>query len=506
MDIEVYNEFMANGETAFANENYDVSMSMFSRALEEAPNDVYALSRAGAAAVACGKFEEAFGFFRRATDNDPENGDNLFNMGNAYFFLGNIASAMEYYTLASQKKCSDDVKARICYQIAELCLLKEDYHAALVNFQKYEDLSPVEDTALDSDILADKVNIYLHLDDYDNAEKCSLKWVYMSPQDIRSYMVYFNVLMAKGNYTKAAEVLDDAEKYAVKDEKDLFAVKVSRANHYITSAGGDTDTGDCLQKGYDLLNELITGSYGTKEEKNELVLVLAEVCISMDKTDEALELLKMLSDDSDGETPEGNTVANADKVTDPVEIEAMMRKDLARVERDIRSGRIDENNRTYSLSDADMSDDVLIESDGEDRSDNSRFLSKVYYMMLSCYAYKKDYAEMLACSQKLKNCEDSVYYSMYGKYTEAFAMKKLAESGFEISVEEADKKYAEILAYFRDEMIRRGESAPYALLFRSRMLAEMGNFAKARELAQIMPESDRGIVLQYIAECEMSNG
>ena len=163
MDIEAYKEYIANADVAFANGRFDSAVAWYDKALAEAPNDTYALSKAGTSLVSLNRFDEAFGYFNRAVEAEPQNGDNVFNLANAYFFSGDIPKAMEYYTQAEMMECSDDVKARIYYQLAMMCSIKRDYKAALINYQKYEDADKTGQAALDTDVISERVNLYIQL-------------------------------------------------------------------------------------------------------------------------------------------------------------------------------------------------------------------------------------------------------------------------------------------------------------------------------------------------------
>ena len=80
-------------------------------------------------------------------------------------------------------------------------------------------------------------------------------------------------------------------------------------------------------------------------------------------------------------------------------------------------------------------------------------------------------------------------------------MRKLAEQGKGVTPEEAKRKYDEELAFFRAEMIKANENSAFALLFRTRMYAEIGKYTKAEELAELMTDDDRQSLMNYIAEC-----
>jgi len=534
LDIEAYKEAVANADIAFANGNYENAVSWYDKALKEAPDDEYCLSKAGTSLVSMSKFDEAFVYFQKAVDADPKNGDNVFNMANAYFFAGDIPKAMENYVAAEMLECSDDVKARIYYQLALMCSIKQDYQSALINYQKYEDADKTGQVALDTDIISERVNIYIQLEDYDNALKYTLKWLSLAPSELRCYIVYFNLLTANQNYEKALSVLDDAEKYAVKDENDRYAVNISRANLYLNAAGSDFDkNGDFNQKAYDMMNELVVSDIGDQESKNELVLSLGELCISMEKVDEAIELMQMLTESAsvDTEVPPPTPVDTS--AADPAEIDAMMAADMEAMDAKVASGEIsedmgdsvpvdiDENGaevRSYpdgvfgedengyklpNFKGVDM-DDVLAKDLEAENAAKLEFESRVNYTLLTCYAFKDDFENTLKYARIVKNTPDNTYYSFFGRYSEAYAMMQLAKQGKDFTKEDAERKYNEEIAFFRSEMLKANEDSAYALIFRTRMYAELGKYAKAEELAELMSEEDKASLYDYIKECRES--
>ena len=484
MDIEAYKEAVANADMAFANGKYENAVSWYDKALKEAPDDEYCLSKAGTSLVSLSKFDKAFGYFQRAVDADPNNGDNVFNMANAYFFAGDIPKAMENYTAAQLLECSDDVKARIYYQLAMMCSIKRDYQSALINYQKYEDADKTGQAALDTDLISERVNIYIQIEDFDNALKYTLKWLDLAPSELRAYIVYFNLLTATEQYEKALKVLDDAEKFAVKDENDKYAVDVSRANLYINAAGSPIDkNGDFNEKAYEMMNELILGEVGDQESKNQLVLGLGELCISMGKVDEAIELMQMLTSktDADDDISVSSQAPDAAKV-DPAEIDAMMSEDIARMDAMVSSGEVsdelgdnvpvnyDENGvpvrdypdgifgtdeNGYQLPDfkgIDM-EAAIKQDEEEERAEKAEFEAEVNYTLLTCYAFKDDYENTLKYARIVKNTPNNTYYAYFGRYSEAYAMMQLAKQGKGITMEEAERKYAEEIAFFRSEML-----------------------------------------------------
>ena len=533
MDNVTYKEAAANADIAFSNENYEGAVKWYDKALASAPKDVYALSRAGAALVALGRFKEAYPYFQRAIDAEPQNGDNLFNMANAYFFEGNVSKAIEYYTLASVKPCSKDVKARIFYQLALMCTIKQDYKAALVNYQKYEDMDETGKASLDVDIITEKLQLYVRLEDYENAKKCAVKWVGLAPSELRAYMAYFNLLLANNEFAEAEKTLDDAVKYAVTDEAGKFAVDISRANLCSLAAGSEIDSaGDFNQKAYDLLSELIVSPLGTPQQKNELVLSLAELCIKMGRTDEAIDLLTVLAEKPGAakeEAPETDGTA-LPAAPDPAEIDAMRERDMQRMDALVAEGMVDESigelaEVTYDENGSPVRnypegtfDDIpegadpvkfglptpekLVELERQAELENAAELNaRVNFMLLSCYSTKNDFEKVLEYAAAVKAGAKESYYSFFGHYAEAFAALQLAKEGKRFTLEEAQDKYDRELAFFRNETMKRTSSSNYALLFRARMYAELGKYDKAAELSELLDPDDKAAVEQYIEDC-----
>ena len=446
MENQDYNEAIANADIAMDNDNPELGLKWYSKALEARPDDVYALSRSGAIYTANGDFEKAFDCFKKAMDADPDNGDSIYNMANAYFFQGDISRAMEMYSEAELKPCSDDVRSKIYYQLALCCTIKEDLKAALINYRKYQDSDTTGLAMTDPDVISEKIKIYMLLDQMDEAVKCALQWINVSPADLRCYMVYFNLLLAQGEFASAEAALADAEKYAEYDDEGKFSIDISRAQLYIAESGTDADVNsDCDAKAYDLIGELIVSPNGNDDQKNDLVMALAELCLKMGKTDEAIDTAKMLLGKAEGEITTAEVQPEQTAIPTEEEVLAQLDADTAAMDSAIADGRIDENIGDAAEVNYDENgqpvrnypDGVFgdngktltvngLELDGGTPEEISRArIDKARFILLSCYAVKEDYKEVLNISKDVKNSENP-YYAFFGRYSEAFSMMKLA--------------------------------------------------------------------------------
>ena len=91
-------------EIALNNGQYKTALELYREALNAEPDNLLALSRAGAVCMMLEKRENALGYFNRAVEVDPDNGDNYFNLGNAYFFQDQYTKAFDCYVDA--KECA----------------------------------------------------------------------------------------------------------------------------------------------------------------------------------------------------------------------------------------------------------------------------------------------------------------------------------------------------------------------------------------------------------------
>ena len=522
MNQENYTEAMTNAETAFSNENYALALEWFRKALEENPNDLQALSRAGMVCVPLDKYDESFEYFQKAMELNPENGDNAFNLGNAYFFHGDYGKALELYADAEMKGCSEEAKPKLYYQMALLCSIRQDVKSALVNFQKYEDTDKTGTVSLNPDVISEKIKLYMMAEDYDNAEKFAVQWVAVSPAELRSYMVYFSILMAKQKYDKAEQIINDAEKYAVLNEEESLALKIEKVALLSVKADTDSDNSEMyLQKAYDLTKEILPSVSST--QKNELTLTLAEICIKMKRYEEAIQTASSLLPQN--KVPDMAQITHQEPAyeeLDEAEVEAMAEEDMQMVDDKIASGEIDESIGEYAevyydedgnsvrdypegvfdeLIDVENQTSETAEKVPEESVEkpSADYYDRLYFTLLSCYTTIEDYKNAYQFGGMLKNSEN-VDYAYFGRYTEAFSMKKLAESSAEFSKEKADEKYAETIAFYRSQMLQH-PSNNYAVIFRARMYAEIGKFAKAEEMANLLSLDEKEAVMQYIDGC-----
>lgn len=502
-------EFLANADLAFSNKQYSVALEWYQKALEVAPDDVYALSRAGAICVALEKFQDALIYFGRAKALDPDNGDNAFNYGNACFFNKDYAKAFEQYVEAEKLGCSEDVKPRLYYQMAMLCSIRRDVKSSLAYFRKCEESDKTGMTSLNPDLISEKLKLYLVQQNYAGAEKCAAQLVAINPTDFTSYMIYFSMLMASKNYSAAENLLKDAEQYADLSAENGFALTMQMAALQLVQENSE--------KAIQLLEERKAVGDLTNDQLSQLLLALAEAQAKGEHYDEAIRILHSMLSGQAYVQPRDTEGAEVVPILDltPEELDQMAQQDMALIQEKINAGEIDADMGLYAAADYDeegrlihyydelalIAEDRDAESAEENTSGDSdnyelskELREKVIFTLLSCHLAKDEFAVAQKLASVLKHSENK-YYNYFCIYTDAMAERKLHGA-----TDTANRKYAEALAFFRSQTFSDPSDA-LACIFRARLYAEEGKYEKAAEIAQLLADDDQKTILAYIESC-----
>lgn len=512
------NEYLSNAETAYSNKQYAEALSWYIKFLNETPDDIYALSRAGAICVPLGKFEDALKYFGRAKKLDPNNGDNLFNYGNACFFNRDYTKAFSEYVEAEKIGCSDDVTPRLYYQMALLCSMRQDVRSALVYFQKCEAADKEGLIAINPDLISEKMKLYMSTQDFENAEKCAAQLVAIQPTNFRNYMVYFSILMAHKNYAIAEKVLSDAEEYSELTDEYKFTLMLQKASLLVAIGEADSrQTETTFAKAIELLESQLHSSALSDDQNKQLILTLSEIYLKDAQYDKAISLLGSILNSGTVKPIEIEKVAPIHELSSE-EIEELIREDMKRIQEKIDTGEIDGDMGAYATIEYDeegnerhvYDDDVFSSLDSapkqnEERSETSvggtpdvsvSFRERIHFTLLSAFLGKEDFENAAKIANILKH-SDNKYYNYYGIYTSALCELKLGRPA-----ELVDRKYAEAIAFFRTKTFSDPTDS-LAVIFRARLYAEQGKVEKAKEIANLLSETDKEAVLQYVEQCKM---
>ena len=509
--MEAIKDARMNAEIAFENKQFNEALNWYQKVLDETPDDVYVLSRAGAICVPLGKFEDALKYFGRAKELDPENGDNCFNYANACFFNKDYVNAFAMYVEAERIGCSEDVTPRLYYQMAMLCSMRQDFTSSLLYFKKCEEADKEGLIALNPDLISEKLKLFMAQEDYENAETCAAQLVAIQPSAFRSYMVYYSILMAHKKLDAAQKVLDDAAQYAELTDDDAFALTLQRAA--LLMANGDNGDADAYAKAVTLLEGSLEGAALNDEQKCQALIALSEAYLKLEQYDKAINCLSAtLSATGKAEAPIV-VDTDSDAVLSDDDIERMLQEDMDRIQGKIDAGEIDDNlgmyaeieydeegneRRVYNeaaFSAVNTAKDAAEEAPAQPAASvepSVALREKIHFTLLSAFLGKEDFANAAKFANILKHSENK-YYAYYGLYTSTFAERKLNGA-----TPEVERKYAEALAYFRNKTFADPKDA-LASIFRARLYIEQGKSEKAKEIANLLADADRQAILDYDA-------
>lgn len=515
--MDAIKEYLLNAEIAMENRQYNAALTGFNKALDLEPENIYAHSKAGAICVALGRFEEALSHFGKAMELDPQNGDNAFNYGNACFFNRDFAKAFSLYVQAEKLGCSDDVRVRLYYQMASLCSMRQDIDGALIYFRKCEQSDPTGLISMNPDLISEKLKLHMLRKDYAQARKCAEQLVAAAPAQFKNYMVYFSLLMASRNYDAAQQVLEDAGNFAVLSEEDAFALVQQKAALLVAMAqNGSMDSAEAGHRAEELLDCYALNHKLTDTQMVQLRMTLAEILSKTGAMDRAIAQLEELLY---GRKRKPATAAASPDLPEELSIEdleEMARNDMERIQEQIDSGELDEDLGLYAEVDYDEDgmeihcyDDAALDvpvrknepEEEEQRAAAPEKLQlsaadreKAQFLLLTCHLAQDDFAAVGKLAKILKTSENK-YYRYYGIYTEALSERKLTGNSAS-----AQRRYAEAQAFFRSRTFADKKDA-LASVFRARLYAEQGQYEKAGEIAQLLSDSDRKAVVEYIETC-----
>lgn len=512
--MDTVKELLMNADIAFENRQLDEALKWYQKVLEKEPENVYALSRAGAICVALEDGKQAVVYFTKAMQLDSANGDNAFNFANACFFNGDFAKALELYTNAAQLGCSEDVTPRLYYQLALMCIIRQDIKNALVNFKKCEEADNTGRLVLSPEFISEKMKAFMMINDYENAKNCASQLISVQPANFRNYLLKFSFLMADRKFEEAAAVLGEAEKYAELSDDDKFNLLIQ--NSAVNTKLGEVKNDDSyITKSCESMEAALNEGNLSGDKRTLCIQTLAEAYLQKNESEKAISLLALLL----GETKEGGEIKEivindefyAHELS-PEELEEMISVDMAKIQEKIDIGEMDGEMGMYAVTDYDEEgnpvhyyDDPALaseapaqaaeeneaEAEASDDEVSKVVRDKTMFTLLTAFLAKEDFVSVQKIAATLKDNENK-YYSYYGIYAEALAEKEISGNS-----EKTQKLYAAALAFFRTKTFEDSKDT-LAAIFRARLYAEQGKYEKAKEIAYLLSEDDRAAILTYI--------
>lgn len=294
---------MSKIHTAFASGQFEKAIDLCEEMLCQEAVNVEALTVAGSCSIAMDKALQAEGYFRRAIEASPENGEMHFMLGNALFGQKKIAEALACYTKAEKLGCRDEVRQKIYYLVGLINQVQGQTDAALANYEKSEEVEGFNPDQID--ILLKRIQIYVERGDLEKAEEHAAKLKLLAPDMFNSYQLLFQIFLQEKKSDEASRILDDAEKYCSEDSQTSVEIGFDRA---LLACFCAEENPDCRKGFYDSaisqLNKLSEYSGLSKDIQCEIDITLSEIYLKLDNICEAMKYSQRVINRKDAESQE----------------------------------------------------------------------------------------------------------------------------------------------------------------------------------------------------------
>lgn len=533
-DVKAFVEgCLADARIAMENGKYKEAKAILLPAYEKDPNNAQVLQKLGGVCTLLGEFEEALTYYQQNLELNPEDGNNHYMLGNAYFVNSKYQKAFAEYVEAENKGCTGEAEQKLHYQMGLICSLTGDRKAALLHLQQYEDTDPTGKIALEESYLTEKLKLYMQEEDKENAIKYARILLEAKPTQLRYYGVLFSLLMANKQYEEAEAILDRAGKYLDLSYEQTLDMLVQRVAMYaeIADAKPDKST-EYLEKALDAI-DLVQNQVGQPkiEHIKEMMLLQAEIYLKENDYSAALEIAEELV-----KGPATQPVPAVSSIEDHQnQVKNEFLTNPPQIEEDESSQKYIQQLENMALQDPGIAADVLMnpeavarrlaEENGTEEKNTAdvvrkmleemaaasetsyhmiapqSFSDRLNHVLITCYVEADRFEEVLPYAVAMKGSK-TVRYANFGCYVEALAMQKLAEAGKKNKAE-AENVYQRAIAFYRKRMMD-DPSDISAAVFRSRLYAENGKYELAAQVAGMLDDAAMQSLQAYIDECRQA--
>jgi len=369
--------------------------------------------------------------------------------------------------------------------------------------------------------------------DYVNAEKSAKILINANPEIYEYYEVLFNIEIAMEKYAEAEKILADSDKYIQLNYSQNLSKIFHLAVLYVTLADTDTENSESyLKKALEILQNAKEKMKLTLTNSNEISSVLAEVYMKLGEYDKAIQiaesLISVLPIDKPTDLPDTEETYqeeyNEDYSEDEeIELDEEIQKAVEAVSelyQKAENGEIenltdieyDEDGNEIKVYNKELLDlgnsskqnenyDTVSEIFDDEKSailSKAEYTDKVYNVLVTCYAVKEDYKNVLKYVDVLKNSSNKAIVA-FGVYIQAFSARELSKVGKE-RTPIADNLYNRAITYFKSQMMQDSGNIE-SVVYRARLYAENGKFILADEMAKLLDEDTHKSLTEYILKC-----
>lgn len=511
----LYNEYIANSNTAFGSGEFDTALKYAELAIKEKPKETDGYYCAGKACMSLDRPGDAAEYFKKALEIDDTNGNGYFLLGYSQAMAGNTAESLRSLTRSLENDCDESTKGQIYKMMSMINTDQGDSENAILNIEQAEQYLGV-----DYELLQQKAVCYASMNDFRQTIFTLNQMKLLQPNDYAAYSLAFHVFMELGIYDEAKAELDRAKEFA-----ELNMLYYNDRVAYSIMNNSENDTDETLpDKWRNTLKEIsiaLEKGMPVPNDVFEMYLRAAQLYVSLEQPDNAIacldasgdpvtafnqkfSVLMNKSDDSDSlSIPEGLT---------PEEEEELMQEKWDNGDFDEISEQI--SDAMDDLDDEDSDEivealqkyltpiDSIPEKENEDKSEYvlegvfvieplQRDLRDALY--LTAYEMKQDYDNMLdkaralQASELISNQYTGMYYELkIGKYK---------------NTENWQKKYRDKINYWTKRMLE--DPTDYmSASYRIRAYIDLEDFENAELLCSCMPSEIKEELMNEIQKAK----
>ena len=478
---------ISDSRLAFLQGQYEVSLTLAKEVLLKEPKNPDAHQCAGNAYMSKADYESAIDHYKKAIENDADNGDRYFNLGYAYASDNQPVKALEMFAKADEVGCSPNVVGQLYKIMAMLCFDMRRYNDAVLNFIKSEKI-----IGIDMEVLQRKALSYSMSGDTIAGIEIANQMKLLAPTDYLGYRIAFNILLQEDRLEEAEKELDRAERFA-KPSKDLFMDWIAYETARYQLDHDRTHLTTAIDKIYDGLYVLEP----SVDAVIESYVTVADLYVQLEDVDMALKCLnaaenpiysfnsgfsvkivpelEMKGEGRPSERQINHAIQAVRRKYGDRRLEVMGRELTAKA----RKSATNTDNMT-PIAEQPAEETKIPQLDSSVHAEYSvEMLDRINRLYVASYTIKQDTAHIRAYASKLANSSDP--HSKYiGKYS---LIKALKDEGYE----KADEEYRDFLKFLRNEMIK-DPSDMMALSFRVQCHVDLGEFDEAEKLCKLLSD------------------
>lgn len=492
-------QLLSDSRLAFLNQQNDVALNLANQAIKLEFNNADAYKCAGNALMSLERYDEAIKNYSLAVKYDASNGNRYYDLGFAQATNEKLAAALKNLAKADELGCIPENAVQLYNLLGVICFDIGRYDDALINLSKAEQVIGVN-----LDILQRKAIIYGIKNEIRNGLQTANEIKLIAPSEYIGYKLAFKLLIQAKRLDTAKIELEKAAKYAVPTMDFYFDKMTLELENYNI----DKDKSH-FHKALEIIETAL------KTVKPEITRVVesyinaAELYLQLENADKTLECLNAAQAPVDAYN---NGFAIVDVTLVPPEeldeyaVEEMIAADREKMEEELGEYGLEELfENTEPNEDGEREFLTEIEEEPQEidspfkldnseeyelSSDNKDQINRLY---IGAYTLKKDFEKVIEYARVLQASE-GIQNTYIGRYTEVNALKEMGAS-------DAEAKYAEVIKFFRNAMIKDPTDI-MAATFRVQCYIDIENYTEAQEVCNLLTKEIREPLLEKIAKAK----